>query len=910
VASKTLLSLLALSSLAAAVEIRVAAFNIGAQFSGSAPIYSLGDPGTPDHETVKAILARIDADVVALEEIDSADVSGDPDDLDALAASLGYPYIYLAPVSGDLPAYTAPIDNSLRVIFLSRFPFLETTQVVSPPDAREMTRFLPAVKVDVPATVNDPVVIAAHLKSGDGTDDRFRRLVEMKRLTGFLAARGLTDDDNYIVMGDFNMVGANRTYETIPTSLPASYDLGMDVTFPVSYSNNPISYFTTPGINRLDIRQVDGSAVTFPSSGSVLDLLMVSPAIAGRMHASEIYNSALDVSNATGLPKSGDPLAPGTSSTASDHFALFGDFELDADLPNLALSLSLPAVLEGMPDGTVMATVTLPAVLPETLNLTFSSDDPEAALPIPPVLQIPAGSLSGSVAISTPKNYLVDPQRSVTITVVAPGHDPDNAVLLVENVDGPYLLTQPGATVTESFDGFNGAHDPAPWSAAEALPWLGVDDGSSSTPGLRAYGSAADASLGVLPDGDVTVASATFVNDSDEMLTALEIAFDVEQWRGALAGTADTLSAELFYNGSSIALPELAYAASTTLPTGPVAGGASTPLSTTAAGLAIPPGASFELRITFTPGAGGGVAPADVFINEFHYDDVSTDSGEFIEVAVAPGFTGQLSQIDIVLYNGETASSGVVYDTLNLAADFTLAGTFNGYSLYVVQLPSNGIQNGVRDGLAVVNTAAAQVLHFISYEGVFTASAGPAAGMTSVDIGVDQDPAPAEGVSSVGLTGTGGEASAFTWTQFTGLPYSAGQPNNGQTFDVPALPSQGIAIDNLSVTFLPASDPDTDGDGLANSLDPDDDNDTQPDTDELAFGTDPLDRASIFRLLLSPSGDQLSFPGASGIEYTVESSPDLGIWTELGNFNGSGQIIEIPIPGGEGRIFYRVRAGE
>ena len=160
VASKTLLSLLALSSLASAVEIRVAAFNIGAQFSGSAPIYSLGDPGTPDHETVKAVLARIDADVVSLEEIDSADVSGDPDDLDALAASLGYPYLYLAPVAGSPPTYTAPIDNSLRVIFLSRYPFLSTNVVASPPAAREMTRFLPAVKVDVPGTTNDPTIIA------------------------------------------------------------------------------------------------------------------------------------------------------------------------------------------------------------------------------------------------------------------------------------------------------------------------------------------------------------------------------------------------------------------------------------------------------------------------------------------------------------------------------------------------------------------------------------------------------------------------------------------------------------------------------------------------------------------------------------------------------------------------------
>jgi endonuclease/exonuclease/phosphatase family metal-dependent hydrolase len=909
VASKTLLTLLALSSLATAVEVRVAAFNIGAVFSGSSPDFSLGDPGTPDHETVKAILDRIDADIVSLEEIAEDDTTGSPSDLSALASSLGYPYVYEAPNEGSPGVYTAPFDTSLRVAILSRYPFITSGVITSPLGAREMARFHAVVKVDVPGTPNDPVIIGAHLKSGDATDDRFRRVIEMRRLTEYLSAHGITEDDNLFIVGDFNLVGANRTFETLPTGVPVSYDLGDDVSFPVSYSNNPLAYFSSPGVSRLDPRQLNGSAVTFPSSGNVLDLMMVSPAIAGRMHATEIYNSALDVSNAAGLPKSGDPLASDTSATASDHLALFGDFELDADLPNLALSLSLPAVLEGMPDGTVMATVTLPAILPETVTLTFSSDDPEAALPISPVLQIPAGSLSGSVAIRTPKNYLVDPQRSVTITVIAPGHDPDNAVLQVENVDGPYLLTGPGMTLRENFDGFGGEHDPAPWTTTGAHPWRGIDDGSSTLPGLRAYGSAADASLGFLPAGSGTVATASFINDSGESLTALEIAFDVEQWRAALGGTADTLSAELFYNGSSIPLPALAYAASTALPTGPVAGGVSTPLSTTVSGLSIPPGASFELRLHLTPGSGGGPGPQDVFINEFHYDDDSTDSGEFIEFAVAPGFSGQLSDIDIVLYNGDTAGSGVVYSTLHLESNFVLSGSFNGYSLYVAQLPSNGLQNGPRDGFAVVNTTTSQVLHFISYEGVFTASNGPAAGMTSMDIGVSQSTPPPDGLSSLGLTGTGGTAAAFTWIQFSGEPYTPGQPNTGQTFTVPALPSQGIAIDNLSVTFLHASDPDSDGDGIANSLDPDDDNDTQPDADELAFGTDPLDAASIFRTLLSPAGDQLSFPGAAGVDYTVESSPDLETWDDLGTFNGTGQIIIVALPTGD-RTFFRVRAGE
>ncbi|WP_367871414.1 endonuclease/exonuclease/phosphatase family protein [Luteolibacter sp. Populi] len=885
------------------MEIRVASFNIGAQFEGAAPVYSLGHPGTPDHESVKAVLARIDADVVSLEEIDSADL---PDDVNALAASLGYTHIHLSPVSGSLPAYAAPIDNGLRVITLSRFPYLFTGIVASPPGAREMTRFLPVVKVDVPGTLNDPVFIGAHLKSGDGTDDRFRRLVEMKRLAGYLASQGLSEDDNYIIAGDFNLVGANRTYEILPNGLPASFDLGADITLPVTYSNNPLAYFSTPGVMKLDPRQLDGSATTFPSSGNVLDLMMVSPAIAGRMHGTEIYNSALDTSNTSGLLKAGEPLATGTSATASDHFALFGDFELDADLPNLQLALSLPAVLEGMPDGTVAVTVTLPAILPEAVNIVLSSDDAEAALPILPVLQIPAGQLSGSVGIRTPRNFLVDAQRSVTISALASGHDPDNAVLQVENSDGPYVLGGVGDIVTENFNGFAGNHDPAPWTTTGGMSWRGSDDGSSSTTGLRAYGSPADSSPGFLPDGIGTVTSATFVNGSPQVLTGLQIALDVEQWRSALGGRADTLSAAIFYDGSSIPLPSLGYTANTGLPSGAVSGGATTPLSATASGLAIPPGASFELRITFTPGPATVVLPSDIFVNEFHYDDASTDIGEFVEIAVAPGYTGPLSAVSLVLYNG---NGGASYATHTLDTFTAGATTASGYRLFHKAIAQ--IQND-EDGMAVV--ASGTVLHFICYEGAVTATNGPAAGMSAVNIGVDQDPAPAEGVSSLGLTGTGGEALAFTWTQFGGEPYSPGQPNTGQTFSIPAPPSQGIAIDNLSVTFLAASSPDSDGDGIVDSSDPDDDNDTQSDADEIAFGTNPLSAASIFRPAfgpaVSPPGYQISFPGAQGITYTVESSADLDEWDTVGTFPGGGQTIVVPIPAGGGNLFVRVKAGE
>ncbi|MCU0753331.1 MAG: endonuclease/exonuclease/phosphatase family protein [Akkermansiaceae bacterium] len=168
-----------------AVEIRVASFNIGAHWNEEFFDYSLGDPGTPDHDTVKAILQRINADVVALQEIHSVDLKGNPNDLQALAASLGYPHLHEPPFSG-------VFDTSLKVVFLSRYPFISTANIGSAPGANEIARLLPVVKVDVPNTTNDPVIISAHLKAGTATEDRFRRAIEMKRLTGYPIPRRAT----------------------------------------------------------------------------------------------------------------------------------------------------------------------------------------------------------------------------------------------------------------------------------------------------------------------------------------------------------------------------------------------------------------------------------------------------------------------------------------------------------------------------------------------------------------------------------------------------------------------------------------------------------------------------------------------------------------------------------------------
>src|SRR5699024_8204785 len=64
----------------------------------------------------------------------------------------------------------------------------------------------------------------------------------------------------------------------------------------------------------------------------------------------------------------------------------------------------------------------------------------------------------------------------------------------------------------------------------------------------------------------------------------------------------------------------------------------------------------------------------------------------------------------------------------------------------VLDYPTNGVQNGEPDGLALVD-ASGEVVEFLSYEGQFEAADGPAEGMTSTDIGVAETSSTPQGLS-------------------------------------------------------------------------------------------------------------------------------------------------------------------
>jgi predicted extracellular nuclease len=168
-----------------------------------------------------------------------------------------------------------------------------------------------------------------------------------------------------------------------------------------------------------------------------------------------------------------------------------------------------------------------------------------------------------------------------------------------------------------------------------------------------------------------------------------------------------------------------------------------------------------------------------VWINEFHYDNAGDDTGEFIEIAGAAGT--DVTGWTIVRYNGGTTTNGLVYTSPGTIP--TLSGmipntTGTGFGILRFDLPKDGLQNGPSDGFALVD-AAGKVVEFLSYEGVFKAGNGPAAGMTSTDVGVAETTSTPIG-SSISRVGVGDKGSDFRW-ELT-ADDTPGAVNTGQTF--------------------------------------------------------------------------------------------------------------------------------
>ena len=874
--------LIAAFSQAVAVSIRVATYNVQ---------LGLEAPDTTGHTAALAVLKRIDADVVALQEVNIADEQSGS--LASFADHLGYPYRFVP---------SGALDSQSRVALLSRYPFKENTtqSIISPNGANEMTRAAAIACIDVPETNQDPYFITAHLKCCNSRDsDAFRRAVEMLRIKNHLNALQLNKNDNVFFMGDFNLLPNDRIYNSLPADLPASYVLGDDVEFDVIYHADPTAYFTQEGLLNPGYLQQDQQSPATYSGGSVLDYILVSESILARNFQTEIYNTALD-STYPGLAKEGLALSASTGTAASDHFALFGDFELDSGLP-LTLTISPKNLSENSPPATI--TISLPDAQeqPITVSLTFT-DQTEFQLSSSTVTFNP-GEITKTLELTPRGDNQLDGAQTVIIEARAPGFDAATIDVTITNSDLPfYEILQLNDPLVEAFTNFEGTQSKAPINLA-GLTWRGIDDGSSTIPGARSYGGN---SLGLLTNSPTTLIM-PYTNRTQQTLTSLRVSYLATQWHSTFQGSDQSLCVSLTSTQEHRLLRELSYAPAVLEPSGRITPPIQSQKQSYLRGLSIAPQESFSLIFELTSETNLSERPSDVFINEFHYDNQGLDDDEFIEIAVGEAFDGDLSEIQIQLYNGNNRSPYGL--THSLSTFIEGAQDPSGYRFYYKNIA--GIQNGAPDGIALIINGV--VKEFLSYEGAFSAIGGSADQMMSTNIGVAQNGSTPLGSQSLALLGSGKKGRDFTWSVQPDL-FTKGFANTGQTFEMTTAP-QGIGIDNITMIALS----DQDGDLLSDEEESllgthpfkkDTDGDGQDDFFEAILAeTNPLDRTSLLEIDLrngDPQSLSVTFPTLKDRIYYLESTTDLQNWFSGTPYLGDGQPLEISLSKTKG-MYLRVR---
>lgn len=295
-------------------------------------------------------------------------------------------------------------------------------------------------------------------------------------------------------------------------------------------------------------------------------------------------------------------------------------------------------------------------------------------------------------------------------------------------------------------------------------------------------------------------------------------------------------------------------------------------------------GSPSVFTLTIGPNDAPPLPNGPIWINEVNYDDPTTDSNEFVEVAGPAGT--DLSVYTLLLING---TDGETYDTI------PLSGTIDdeGCGFGAVSFATPGIQNGSPDGIAIVSNGTT-FIQFISYEGVFFATNG----LLSVDIGGD----PGNGEDALQLIGSGDAYADFTWTTNT---FSAGSLNPGQSI----LPCGGSGFSQEqedwivaiwgSIGAYPGDGVDSDVDGYLN-------------VEEFIAGTNPTDDTSFFEvnnLTASGSPSVVITPSVTGRVYDVEATANLiaGSWTVIAtNVPGTGTSLSIPDTAGATSQSYRV----
>lgn len=189
----------------------------------------------------------------------------------------------------------------------------------------------------------------------------------------------------------------------------------------------------------------------------------------------------------------------------------------------------------------------------------------------------------------------------------------------------------------------------------------------------------------------------------------------------------------------------------------------------------------------------------NVWINEIHYDNISTDYNEGYEIAGPAGTN--LACYKVYRYNG---ANGQVYGTDTLSG--VIPNTACGYGAVWFAKGTDVLQNGAPDGLVLeyapqatgcgVNNADT-ILQLLSYEGSFAATAGRANGLTLTDIGVSETAA-VDSFSSLQLGGVGTSYAQFAWQAASLNTHNV--VNNNQFFCGAPVSTYNFTTTSLTVT--------------------------------------------------------------------------------------------------------------
>ncbi|MCA9493315.1 MAG: endonuclease/exonuclease/phosphatase family protein [Myxococcales bacterium] len=312
----SMLSVLILEATASAAPLRVATWNV----------QSVGAVGTAEHTAALAVLNRVDADVLLLQE-----VNGTTDETYArtLATEAGYAYTAFAPQGS---------FGGLHDAVFSRLPFTDqrffaSSDLSVDPNADEITRTF--VRVTVSVGGNEITLMSLHLKSGSTDNDEFRRAVETLRITDALADLDPAND-NYLIAGDMNEelgdVLNPSFFTAVPAGMPVSYSLGSDLAalLPIpGIDNDPFATMFSAGLTDPGASQLDGSWATRPSSGRRLDYVLVSDSLLQTWPDTQVYDSS-DEGLGGSLPLAGGAPSSTSSLDASDHLLVFADLDVPA----------------------------------------------------------------------------------------------------------------------------------------------------------------------------------------------------------------------------------------------------------------------------------------------------------------------------------------------------------------------------------------------------------------------------------------------------------------------------------------------------------------------------------------------------------------------------------------------------